>query len=103
MTELTIWTADFWKATGERAIRTAAGALLALVAVAGFSPRTADWADIFITVGLATCISVLMAITSNGISRTGPALTDSEKVMPPEPQPKDPPEYVPERARNDDE
>ena len=89
MTELTIWTAGFWKATGERAVRTAAGALLALVAVAGFSPRTADWTDIAITVGLATVISVLFAISSNGVTKSGPALTDSEQVVPPQPQPKD--------------
>jgi hypothetical protein len=89
MSELTIWTPDFWKATGERAIRTAAGALLALITVAGFSPRTAAWTDIFIAVGLATLVSVLLAVISNGVTKNGPALTNSEQVVPPQPQPKD--------------
>lgn len=84
---MTIWTKAFWMATLERAIRTAAGALLALVAVAGFSPRTADWMDIGLTVGVATLISVLLAIVGNTVSKNGPAIMDSEQVVPPEPQP----------------
>jgi hypothetical protein len=99
---VTIWTKEFWVATGERIIRTAAGALLALLIVDGFDVRDADWADIAATVGLASLISLLMAITSNAVSKSGPALTDSEQVVPPLPQPDEPNGYVPERALNDE-
>jgi peptidoglycan/LPS O-acetylase OafA/YrhL len=84
---MTIWGKAFWQSTLERAIRTAAGALLALVAVAGFSPRTADWIDIAITVALATGVSVLLAIAGNATSKSGPSFTNSEQVVPPLPQP----------------
>jgi len=101
---MTIWTVDYWKATLERVIRTAAGALLALLIVDGFDLREADWAAIGATVGLAALISLLMAITSNAVTKSGPALTDSEQVVPPEPQPKPTGlEYIPERALNEDD
>lgn len=101
---MSAWGKDFWIATAERAGRTAAGALLALVAVAGFSPRTADWIDIAITVGLATLISVLFAITSNGVTKSGPALTDSEQIVNHDPDaPETGLEYIPERALNEDD
>jgi hypothetical protein len=100
---VTIWTRGFWKATSERVIRTVAGALIALVTVAGFSPRTADWLDIAATVGLAALVSLLFAILSNGVGKSGPALTESEQVIPPLPQPETGLEYIPERALNDDD
>ena len=105
---MTIWTRGFWMATGERVIRTVAGALIALVTVAGFSPRTADWVDIFITAGLAAFVSLLFAILSNTATKSGPALTESEQVIPPLPQPETGLEYrperaMPERALNDDD
>jgi hypothetical protein len=84
-------------------VRTIAGALIALVTVAGFSPRTADWVDIFITAGLAAFVSLLFAILSNGVGKSGPALTESEKVVPPLPQPETGLEYIPERALNEDD
>lgn len=100
---MTYWSMDFWKATAERVIRTIAGALIALVTVAGFSPKTADWGDIFITAGLAAFVSLLFAIASNGVSKSGPALTDAEQVVPPLPQPETGLEYIPERALNEDD
>jgi hypothetical protein len=92
--EHSIWSGAFWRATIERIIRTAAGALLALVIVDGFDLLAADWVGILSTVGLAALVSLLMAITSNAATKSGPALTDSEQVVPPE--------YVPERALNED-
>ena len=105
MAEMTIWTPDFWKATAERILRTAAGALAAVVITDGFDFLSADWRGILSTVGLASLVSLLLALASNASTRSGPAFTHSEQVVPPEPQPTgddDTEPYYPERARNDE-
>jgi len=98
-----VWNLNFWKATAERVIRTVVGALISLLIVDGFDLRDADWADIAATVGLAALISLLFAISSNVATKSGPALTDSEQVVPPLPQPETGLEYQPERALIEDD
>jgi hypothetical protein len=103
MAGLTYWSKDFWLATLERVVRTAAGAMLALIIVDGFDLLTADWVGILSAITVASLISLLMAISSNGVTKSGPALTDSEQVIPPLPQPVDDDDYIPERALNDED
>lgn len=64
-----MWTKAFWKAAGERALRTLAQSLLSLwLAGDVFNAFTVDWVDA-LGVGLgAALISVLMSLVPTGPS-----------------------------------
>ena len=85
---MTIWTPDYFKSLAERVLASAVGALLAFFAVEGFDPRTADWSMILTATGVAAAVSLLKGLLANVATKTGPSLTDSEQVIPFEPQPK---------------
>ena len=85
--ELTIWTRDFWSATAERVLMTAAQVLIAVLTADGFDLIAANWRDIGVMVGTAALLSLLKSVAANAATRTGPSLTNSEQVIPPLPQP----------------
>ncbi|GAA4809677.1 holin [Tomitella cavernea] len=61
-----MWTIDFWEDTGERAVKTAVQALLALLAV-GTTVLDLDWGNAAAVVGTAALVSVLTSLVSSGI------------------------------------
>lgn len=66
-----MFTGLFWKDTAERAVKTFAQALLALVIVAPNTPVIGfDWPTLLLTAATATVISVLTSIVSGKVSKT---------------------------------
>lgn len=63
----TMFTIKFWKDAGERAIRTAAQALLALWATDVSGVLTVDWLQAGSVAALAGLMSVLMSIVATGV------------------------------------
>ena len=62
-----MFTIKFWKDAGERAIRTAAQALLALWATDISGVLAVDWVQAFSVAGLAAITSVLMSIVATNV------------------------------------
>jgi hypothetical protein len=60
---------DFWRFTSERAIKSFAQSLLAVLSVGGLGLFEVNWATALSTAGMATLLSVL---TSIGSSQLGP-------------------------------
>ncbi|MFF9894986.1 holin [Streptomyces longispororuber] len=69
-------TAAFWKATFERALRTFAQAVLALITGDGLGVLDVDWGQAFSVGGLAALAAVLTAIVTSG-GPVGPGLTET--------------------------
>ncbi len=66
-------TGSFWLDTIERAIKTAAQSMLALVGVNVTDVASLNWQEMLITTGVATGLSVLTSIVSSGIGEPGTA------------------------------
>ncbi|OPC81803.1 hypothetical protein B4N89_13435 [Embleya scabrispora] len=67
----------FWRATGERAVRTAAQSLLAVAGVDGIGLLDIDWAAAGSVAGAAALASVLTSVVLSGVGPTGPGLTEA--------------------------
>jgi hypothetical protein len=78
-----MWTRAFWKATAERAVKTFAQALLAVMTADGFGLLDADWPARLSAAGLAAVLSLLTSIGSAGAGNSGPSLS-TERVQPPQ-------------------
>lgn len=82
-----IWTAEFWKATAERALRTAAQAA-ALVFIGDtyeslqVNAFAVDWLRILGFALGGAFLSVLMSLGANAKTGTGPSFGSSEVVQP---------------------
>ncbi|WP_371650866.1 MULTISPECIES: holin [unclassified Streptomyces] len=72
-----MFTKAFWKATAERAIRTFAQSLAAVLTAGATNLFDVDWKAALATAGLATLLSVLMAVGSSSLGRPGPGLTET--------------------------
>jgi hypothetical protein len=68
---MTMFTATFWKSAAERAIKTVAQALIAVLAATTFDWFTADWQAIAGTAATAGVLSLLSSIASAGIGDKG--------------------------------
>jgi hypothetical protein len=68
---MTMFTAIFWKSAAERAIKTVAQALIAVLAATTFDWFTADWQAIAGTAATAGVLSLLSSIASAGIGDKG--------------------------------
>lgn len=67
----------FWKATVERAVKTVAQALIAVIAGASFDWFTADWQAIAGVAATAGVLSILTSIASEGMGpKNSPSLVD---------------------------
>lgn len=78
-----MWTVAFWKATTERAVKTFAQTLGALL-VAGVSFADVPWDNALSVSGVATLASVLTSVVGANIGTAGPSLAN-EVVSPPAP------------------
>ena len=74
-----MWTIDFWKATGERAIKTLAQSLVALITV-GVSIVEIPWGATLGISATAALVSILTSIGSNAATKDGPSLSHNETV-----------------------
>lgn len=68
-----MFTAQFWKDAAERAIKTVAQALVAVIAGASFDWFTADWQALVGVALTAGAVSVLTSIASAGMADRGTA------------------------------
>ena len=66
----------FWRAAGERAIKTLAQTLVALIGTTAVNIIDLDWAQMFGVAATATVLSVLTSIASANFGSTGPSLAD---------------------------
>lgn len=73
-----MWAKEFWQATLERAIKTFAQVLAALLSADGIGVLDADWGQAASVAGMATILSVLTSIASAGIGNSGPSLSHAE-------------------------
>ena len=74
-----MFTLAFWKATAERAVKTFAQALVAVLAGV-YGLTDVDWATSLSAAGLATLLSVLTSIASSQLGAPGPSATDAEAL-----------------------
>jgi hypothetical protein len=77
--EVSIFSIEFVKASGERALKTFAQALVAVFA-AGVTILDIDWIQSVAIAGTAALLSVLTSVASNNVGSYGPSLAD-EAVM----------------------
>ncbi|MFE0172026.1 holin [Streptomyces sp. NPDC059002] len=76
-----MWTAAFWKATAERAIRTFAQSLAAVLVAGATSLLDVPWVPALATAGMAAVLAVLTAVGASEAGAAGPGLT--ERPAPP--------------------
>lgn len=70
-----MFTLAFWKGAGERAIKTFAQALVAVIGTGALGILDVDWASALSVAGLATIVSVLTSI-GNADFTAGTPVTD---------------------------
>ncbi|QIS38600.1 holin [Clavibacter capsici] len=73
-----MFTVPFWKAAGERAIKTFAQVLLAAIVVGQTGFLDLDWAGVGSVAGVAALASVLTSIVSDKVGSNGPSLAGEE-------------------------
>lgn len=79
-----MWTTRFWKDAVERALKTFAQTLIALLGVGGFGIIDAPWFSSLSVAGLAAVLSVLSSVASVTVGEQGTAslVPASETVAP---------------------
>lgn len=77
-----MFTGVFWKAAFERAVKTAAQSMIAILAVGQTTILTVDWQSAVAVTATATVLSLLSSLASVGAGNYGPSLA-SETVVPP--------------------
>lgn len=75
---MSIWTKDFWAATTERAVKTAAQAGLLYVGADQFNVLAFDWVSFAGFLGGGAVLSVLSSLAGNAATKTGPSFTQAE-------------------------
>ncbi|MFI1830669.1 holin [Streptomyces sp. NPDC020412] len=74
-----MFTAAFWRATGERAIRTAAQATIGAISADQLGLLDVDWGQAASVGGLAAVLAVLTAIATSG-GTEGPGVTEQVRA-----------------------
>jgi hypothetical protein len=79
-----MWTVKWWKDVGERAVRTFAAALVGWISVAGVTVGFEDlnWLRGLSLAGIATLTTVLLSISTHGITGNGPSFQSVYKDPP---------------------
>lgn len=72
-----MWTAGFWKATAERALRTFAQSLAAVLVAGATTLLDVDWKAALATAGMATLLAVLTAVGAANAGARGPGITET--------------------------
>lgn len=75
-------TGEFWAATLERAISTAAQSAIGVLTAAQTNMAEIDWQAGLTIVGVATLLSVLKGIAAVNIGAPGPGLGNAEELTP---------------------
>lgn len=70
----------FWAAAAERALKTLAQTLVALIGANAVSILDLDWANMFGVAATAAVVSVLTSVASAPFGNNGPSLVDEELV-----------------------
>lgn len=78
----TLLTSRFWVAAVERAVKTWAQSMVALIGANAVAVTDLDWLQLFAVSGTAAIVSLLTSVASAGIGPHGPSLAD-ESVIPP--------------------
>lgn len=79
---MVVWTVAFWKAAGERAAKTFAQALVALIGATQVSVLELDWGQMLGVSATAAVVSVLTSLASAPFGLTGPSLADEQVIDP---------------------
>lgn len=76
-----MWSLKWWKDVGERAIRTFAATLVSWLTVAGtvLGLEDVSWLRGLSVAGLSALVTVLMAISTHGVTGNGPSFTSVYK------------------------
>ena len=69
-----LWTVEFWRASAERALKTFAQALVAVLGAGATGLLDVDWAQAFSVAALAAVLSLLTSVAASGVGGTGPSL-----------------------------
>ncbi|MEU5951394.1 holin [Streptomyces sp. NPDC047525] len=77
-----MWTAGFWKATAERALRTFAQSLAAVLVAGATTLLDVDWKAALATAGMATLLAVLTAVGAANVGARGPGITETPTARP---------------------
>jgi len=77
-----MFTLSFAKAAAERAAKTLAQSLIAILAVGQTTVLTVDWQAALAVAATATLLSLLSSVASASIGNTGPSLVN-EATLPP--------------------
>ena len=72
---MSIATLAFWKATGERAVKTVAQSAVALITANATGLLDVDYLGVASVAGLAGVVSILTSIGSDAVTGSGPSLT----------------------------
>ena len=75
-----MWTLEFWKATAERAVSTAAQAALLAWGSGALPDVSLPWWTILTFAGGGFALSVLKALGASQLGNGGPSLTSAEKL-----------------------
>jgi hypothetical protein len=77
----TLFSRAFLLATAERAIRSFAASLASLLTASGAGMLDTDWGEKFSVAGMATLVTVLLAISGGAFGKgDGPSFTGEEKL-----------------------
>lgn len=70
-----MWTKAFWLATLERAVKTFAQALAAVLVASGTGVLDTPWTSAFSVAGMAAVLSLLTSVGSAQFGNNGPSLS----------------------------
>lgn len=78
----TLITTRFWVAAIERAVKTWAQAMVALIGANTVAVTDLDWLQLFAVSATAALVSILTSVASAGVGPHGPSLADESIVTP---------------------
>jgi hypothetical protein len=78
----TLLTSRFWLAAAERAAKTMAQSLVALIGANAVAVTDLDWPQLLGVSATAALVSILTSIASAGVGPHGPSLADESIVTP---------------------
>jgi hypothetical protein len=77
-------TGAFWAAAAERAVKSFAQTMLAVVGIAGVTPADVDWQQVLLAGAFGALLSLLTSVASAPVGNAGPSLA-AEVLSPPAP------------------